>query len=167
MKFTSNQLFPTAIDYDFSSTLDIRQAMEFSQPEVDDSEPPLKPFEFANDSEEINDEGFDEFTAFERSSINKNNIRNKLDLGYTMTNHRTSLIPKVKCKNINMKKHTSPKESTHFERLVMKFVKTSDPYKVTEILLNEVGRVNTQIINAKNKLYKLIWLCYEIHLECK
>lgn len=96
MKYTTNQLFPTAIDYDFSSTLDVRQAMETSQPEVDDSEPPLKPFEFVNEREDVDDEGFDEFTAFERSSINKDNIRNKLDLGYTMTNHRVSLIPKVK-----------------------------------------------------------------------
>ena len=53
----------------------------------------------------VDDLGIEEFTSFERSSINKDNIRSKLDLGYSTSNYRLSLIPKVKCQDILMKKN--------------------------------------------------------------
>jgi hypothetical protein len=36
MRFTKNQCVPNAIDHDFASTLDIRNAMDNSQPDVED-----------------------------------------------------------------------------------------------------------------------------------
>lgn len=161
-----NLWVPTSINYDFESTNDVRLTIEVSQNIVEEVSPPKKPYDEQKSIDE--DSGvFDEFSEFERNSINNAGIKNKIDLNYTTANLRTSLIPKVKYQNIIMKKNIMNCHLSHFDRLVMKNVKTSDPYNVTEVLLKEVARINTQIISAKNKLYKLIWLWYEIHLEQK
>jgi hypothetical protein len=140
--------------------------IEWSQNIVEELSPPKKPYEEQKSTDE--DSGiFDEFSEFERNSANKSSVRNKIDLNYTTANFRTSLIPKLKHQNIIMKKNIMNYHLSHFDRLVMKNVKSSDPYNWTEELLKEVARINTQIIAAKNKLYKLIWLCYETHLEQK
>lgn len=89
-----------------------------------------------------------------------------MDLGYSTMNYRTSLIPKVKTMKLSSKPTNRP-ELTEFDKLVMQHVKTSDPFKVTEALLKEISRINAQIVEAKNKLYKLIWLCYDSHVELK
>jgi hypothetical protein len=48
-----------------------------------------------------------------------------------------------------MKKNLGLHQATSFEKLIMKNVQTTDPFKITEILLQEVSRINTQIISAK------------------
>lgn len=161
-----NLWIPSSINHDFESTNDVRLAIEVSQNVVEEVSPPKKPYDEQKSFDE--DSGcFDEFSEFERNSINNAGIKSKIDLNYTTANLRTSLIPKVKYQNIIMKRNIMNCHLSHFDRLVMKNVKTSDPYNVTEVLLKEVARINTQIISAKNKLYKLIWLWYEIHLEQK
>jgi len=110
---------------------------------------------------------FDEFSEFERSSINSSNIRKKLDLGYNTMNYRTSLIPRVKSKTINMKKNMTLHQTSDFDRWVIQHVKTSDPFQASEMLLKEISKINTHIITAKGKLYKLIRMSYLLHLDLK
>lgn len=165
MNKSLNKWVPTAFNKNSESVLDIRQTIEApldtdeGQQEDDD-----KPEEENKCKDTKINDVFDEFTPFERSSVNQNNIRNKIDLGYSTMNYRTSLIPKVKTIKIKRQNKVGISE---FDKLIMQHVKTSDPYKVTEALLKEISRINTQIIEAKNKLYKLIWLCYDVHVEIK
>lgn len=166
MKFTSNHCVPTVINKDFESVADIIQTTEAWKSDKDDWESNIIPNEEGKNDSINEDECFDEFTPFERSSVNKNNIRSKMDLGYSTMNYRTSLIPKVKTMKLSSKPTNRP-ELSEFDKLVMQHVKTSDPFKVTEALLKEISRINAQIVEAKNKLYKLIWLCYDSHVELK
>jgi hypothetical protein len=105
MKYTENHCAPKSINHDFESTNDVRLAIEPSQAIVEDADPPQKPNEEVKSNGSIDDCVFDEFSEHERNSVNKDNIRKKLDLGYSTMNYRTSLIPKVKCKAIEMKKN--------------------------------------------------------------
>lgn len=153
----NNQTVPYSINNDFESTNDIREACESTNDIneiinnscslIDESDPPQKPKEEEKSTDGSDDLEMDEFAEHERNSLNKRNIRDKIDLGYTTINYRTSLIPKVKWKNITMKKNIP--QISKFDMLIMKNVKTSDPFRVTEILLNEVSRINSQIISAK------------------
>lgn len=66
-----------------------------------------------------------------------------------------------------MKKNLCAPESSNFDRLIIKQVKTSDPFNVSESLVKEISRINNQIIEGKNKLYRLFWLCFDAHINNK
>lgn len=121
---------------------------EMSMPEVEETDPPQKPNEELKTLED-DDEYFDEFTPSERSIEDLDNVRNKTELGYSTANYRTSLIPKVKYKSIDMKKHKRLNNQADFDKIIMNYVKTLEPNKVPDVLLKEVSRINTQIIAAK------------------
>lgn len=92
---TKSMIYPTKIENDFESVNDIQKAME-SQMEVEKRASKEENDTSKEEHEENECSIFDEFTQFERSSINTDNIRSKLDLGYSTMNYRISLIPKIK-----------------------------------------------------------------------